>query len=103
MINKERYLDILSHILWEHYNEIKLKKSVSEEQKKYIEGYMAAARALDIFSHEELKEVIDKMHLKVFGKTIQERRLSESNNTSSINGLLDIPTFIREGVSLDKK
>ena len=30
MINKERYLDILSHITWEYCKEIKLNNSVSE-------------------------------------------------------------------------
>ena len=103
MTNKERYLDILSHILWEHYNEIKLKNSVSEERKQYIKGYMAAARALNVFDYEELKEVIDKMHFKAFGKTIKERKKSKTSDSPLDDELLEIPTFIREGISLKKK
>ena len=103
MTNKERYLDILSHLLWEHYNEIKLKKHVSEDRKQYITGYMAAARALNVLDYEELKEIIDKMHFKTMGKTIEERRKSESGKSSLNDEFLEVPTYIREGISLKKK
>ena len=103
MTNKERYLDILSHIVWEHYNEIKLNNSVSEERKEYIKGYMAAARVLNVLDYEELKEIINKVHFKAFGKTIEERKESESSESFLNNEFMEILTFIREGISLKKK
>jgi hypothetical protein len=103
MINKERYLDILSHIVWEYCKEIKLNNSVSEERKQYIKGYMAAARALNVLDYEELKEIINKVHFKAFGKTIQERKKSKTSDSPLDDELLEIPTFIREGISLKKK
>jgi len=102
MTNKERYLDILSHILWEHYNEIKLKNSVSEERKQYIKGYMAAARVLNVLDYEELKEIINKVHFNAFGKTIEERKQSESSESFLNKEFMEILTFIREGISLKK-
>jgi hypothetical protein len=102
MTNKERYLDILSHIVWEHYNEIKLKNSVSEERKQYIKGYMAAARVLNELDYEELKEIINKVHFKAFGKTIEERKQSESSESFLNKEFMEILTFIREGISLKK-
>ncbi len=103
MINKERYLDILSHIVWEYCKEIKLNNSVSEERKQYIKGYMAAARVLNIFDYEELKEVIDKVHFNAFGKTIEERKQSESNESFLNKEFMEILAFIRDGISLKKK
>ena len=103
MTNKERYLDILSHIAWEYCKEIKLNNSVSEERKQYIKGYMAAARALNVLDYEELKEIINKVHFKAFGKTIKERKKSKTSDSPLDDELLEIPTFIREGISLNKK
>ena len=103
MTNKERYLDILSHIVWEYCKEIKRNNSVSEERRQYIKGYMAAARALNVFDYEELKEVIDKVHFNAFGKTIEERKQSESSESFLNKEFMEILTFVREGISLKKK
>jgi hypothetical protein len=103
MINKERYLDTLSHIAWEYCKEIKLNHSVSEEQKQYIKGYMAAARALNVFDYEELKEVVEKVHFNAFGKTIEERKKSESRESFFNNEFMEILAFIRDGISSKKK
>lgn len=103
MTNKERYLDILSHIVWEYCKEIKLNNSVSEKRKQYIKGYMAAARVLNVLDYEELKEIINKVHFKAFGKTIEERKRSESSESFLNNEFMEILTFIREGISLKKK
>jgi len=103
MTNKERYLDILSHIVWEYCKEIKLNNSVAEERKQYIKGYMAAARVLNVLDYEELKEIIDKVHFNTFGKTIEERKQSESSESFLNKEFMEILTFIREEISLKKK
>ena len=100
MANKERYIEVLIRILNDHYNDIKKKKSGSKERQQYIDGYLLAARALDVLSYDELKEVIDDTHFKVFGKTIQERQQSEIKKSFQNNHSLKVPTFIREGISL---
>src|SRR5208337_1802336 len=102
MTNKERYLDILSHIVWEYCKEIKLNNSVAEERKQYIKGYVAAARVLNVLDYEELKEIINKVHFKAFGKTIEERKQSESSESFLNKEFMEILTFIREGISLKK-
>ena len=103
MINKERYSSLLSKLLNDYYKEIKRAGSASKESKEYIDGYLTAARALNIFQYEELKDIVEKIHFKAFGKTIQERRLSELTESSSDNEFLKIPTYIREGMSINKK
>ena len=103
MINKERYITVLSQLLNDYYKEIKRTSSASKESKQYIDGYLTAARALNIFQYEELKDIVEKIHLKAFGKSIHERRLSELTESSPDDEFLEIPTYIREGMSLNKK
>lgn len=103
MANKARYIEILTQVLNEHYKEVKRHCEGSKDRQQYIDGYLAAARALDAFSYDELKDIIDKIHFKAFGKTIDERRKSEGRDSSSNKKLLEIPTYIREKISLDKK
>lgn len=102
MINKKRYIEILSQLLNEHYADIKRNSDHAKESKQYIIGYLTAARTLSAFDYEELKRIIDEIHFQAFGKTIEERRKAELSEPSSNNDILDIPTFIREGILLDK-
>jgi len=103
MINKERYISVLTKLLNDYYREIKRTGSESKESKKYIDGYLTAARALNLFQYEELKDIIEKIHLKAFGKTIQERRMSGLRESSPDDEFLKIPTYIRDGMSLNNK
>jgi hypothetical protein len=103
MANKERYKEVLVRILNDHYNDIKLKNSGTKDRQQYIDGYLIAARALDVFSYDELKEIIDDTHFKIFGKTIPERKQSEIKKSFQDNHSLSIPTHIRWGISLDDK
>jgi hypothetical protein len=90
MINKDHYIEILSKVLNRHYDDIKQTGIESIERQQYIEGYLTAARALDAFDYKELKEVIDRIHFKAFGKTTDEKRRR-------------IPTYIRKGITLDEE
>jgi hypothetical protein len=101
MINKDRYIGILAQILNEHYDEIKRKNTGSKDRQQYIDGYLTAARALNVFNYEELKDLIDKVHFEAFGKTIEERRKSELVKSGSDDDSLDIPTYIRKNIILE--
>jgi hypothetical protein len=100
MINKDRYIGILAQTLNEHYDEIKRKNVGSKDRQQYIDGYLTAARAPDVFDYEELKDLIDKIHFEAFGKTIEERRRSELVKSGSDDDSLDIPTYIRKNIIL---
>ena len=102
MINKIRYTEILTQLLNEHYAEIKRKSSVSKDHEQYIDGYLTAARALDVFDLKKIKKIIDSIHFNAFGKTIEERRKSESCRDSLDESILAIPTYIRDGIQMDK-
>jgi len=100
MINKDRYIALLTQILTEHYNTIKEKDTVAKDRQQYIDGYMTAARALGACDYEELKVLVDKVHFEAFGKTIEERRRSGFIKSSTEDDSLDIPTYIRKGILL---
>ena len=98
VINKERYTGTLRQLLTEHYDNIRKNIAVKERQD-YIDGYLTAARALDAFDYQELKEIIDNTHIAVFGKTVEERRRVEVSKPDDDS--LDIPTYIRKGIALE--
>ncbi|MEE9910242.1 MAG: hypothetical protein K4571_00835 [Deltaproteobacteria bacterium] len=103
MINKERYTEILSQLLNEHYDEIKKRGSASNARQQYIDGFLTAARALEAFDYDALKGVIEQVHFNAFGKTIEERRKSEVDNRLIDEKFLAIPTYIRDRIVLDKE
>ena len=39
-----------------------------------VRGFQEAARVLEIFSYEEVQQIIDATHLEIMGETRQERR-----------------------------
>lgn len=101
MIDKGRYFAELERLLEEHYSKIKAKGRESEKGRHFIDGYLTAARALGGISYGELQEVIERVHLRVFGKTIKERRRTALNELSPDDDSLVIPTYIRMGIPLD--
>lgn len=103
MINKSRYIEIPNQLLNEYYSEIKKKHSASKDRQQYIDGYLTAARALGVFDYDELKKTIENIHFNTFGVTIEERQKSELNSYSLDESALAIPTYIRDGISLDDK
>lgn len=103
MIKRKRYIEKLMQLLNECYDEIKLKSDKTKDQQQYITGYLNAAMDLDAFTHDELKVIIDKVHFKAFGKTIEERKKLELSEPSSEYDLLAIPAYIRGGISLEKE
>ena len=103
MIKKKRYIEILIQHLDNYYDEVKLKSDAAKDHQQYINGYVNAAIDLGVLTFEELKPTIDKVHFKAFGKTIEERRKSELNESPSDNDYFHVPTYIRQGILLDKK
>ena len=105
MIDKDRYLNNLKILLREKYTYLKSKEETPSDLKQYLEGYLTAARTLDAVSYVEIKAVIDEAHYEIFGKSIEERRLAElyASVPQGDPDDLDIPTWIRRGVRLDKQ
>lgn len=117
-MNKERYFNLLSELLREYYNDIKDSGVSSPEHENFINGYLTAARTLNVVYQKEMNEFAEKIHFEVFQMTIGERReslqdkpeMSEAEtedetevpvtSESSEEDFLDIPAYKRKGVQL---
>jgi len=104
MIDKDSYLDKLKILLQERYAYLQRCEVASPELIQYLEGYLSAARTLDAVSYDEIKAVMDKAHYEVFGKTVEERQLAElyAPVPQGDPDDLELPTWIRWGVRLDR-
>ena len=101
MIDKDRYFEILKHILSEHYNIMNATHKIVPERQQFIDGYITAAVALDALSQAELQEFIEKLHFEVFGMTIQERRKTMTFENGAEEDSLEVPAYIKKGVELE--
>mgnify|MGYP001389215115 FL=1 len=104
MIDKDAYLTKLKMLLIERYGYLKRCEVAPPELIQYLEGYLSAARTLDAVSYDEIKAVMDKAHYEVFGKTIEERQLAElyASVPKGDPDDLELPTWIRRGIRLDR-
>ena len=70
-----------------------------EYQKNYLWGYSNAGKTIELVSAEEIQEVIDRAHLKVYGEARADRaeRLKPLGDGSEVPDwdAFDEPTFER--------
>ena len=98
-MNKIEFLKHVEQQLSEVFKQVQIGNR-PDKQKYRTEGFMQAGRVLGIVDESELKELMEKVHLDVFGMTITERekikiemqkQLEESDFAE-----LDVPTFVRD-------
>lgn len=70
-----------------------------EHQKNYLWGYSNAGKTIELVSAEQIQEVIDRAHLKVYGEARADRaeRLKPLGDGSEVPDwdAFDEPTFER--------
>lgn len=101
MIDKHKYLETLRELLNGHYAIIKSTHIMPQERQGFIDGYLAAARALNAVDYDELKDFIEKIHFEIFGKTVEERRKSLKLKPGTVEDCLDVPAYLRQGIKLE--
>lgn len=99
MINKEQYMEILQHVLKEHYRVMNTTNKISQDRQQFIDGYITAAIALDAFNEQDLGEFIEKLHFEIFGMTIKERQQTRTFENGVADDFLAVPAYIRKGVN----
>ncbi|WP_319380073.1 hypothetical protein [Thiomicrorhabdus sp.] len=95
-MEKKNYLAHLRKLLEKQYVEVQQSSSRSLSKNERIEGYMEAGLASSLVTSKELKHIINEAHFSVFGVNFDDR-CDASMQTES---LLDIPTWIRQGIKL---
>jgi hypothetical protein len=73
-MTKEGYLKFLGQLLREHYNAIKKTGITSSDSQEFINGYLTAVRTLNAIYQKDLKDYVERIHVEVFGITIDERQ-----------------------------
>ncbi len=93
--DKEKFADYFKIILTDLYKSPRKKGGTNKEKKGFVDGFMHAGIIIGLVEMEELETLIGQVHLKVFGKTLEERKALIKSAQLSKN-VLDIPTFYRQ-------
>jgi hypothetical protein len=99
-MTKEGYLKFLGQLLREHYNSIKETGITSSDSRQFIEEYLTAARTLNAIYQKDLKDYVERIHVEVFGMTIDERQKLGNSQSEISEDELDIPAYKRKGIKL---
>ena len=99
-MTKEGYLKFLGQLLREHYNAIKNTGITSSDSQEFINGYLTAARTLNAIYQKDLKDYVEKIHVEVFGLTIDERQKLDTPQSEISEDELDVPAYKRKGIKL---
>ena len=99
-MTKEGYLKFLGQLLREHYNSIKETGAVPSDSQESINGYLTAARTLNAIYQKDLKDYVERIHVEVFGMTIEERQKLDPPQSEISEDELDIPAYKRKGIKL---
>ena len=99
MKNREEYLQELECRLMRMFKASRDGHKAAPEERHRLEGFMQAGAFLGLATSDELKSLMNQVHVDVFGKTIQERQSEQS--TIQIPESLDYskyeqPTYERD-------
>ncbi|GEM78078.1 hypothetical protein [Vibrio superstes] len=84
MNNKQAFVDLLSEEYQQHLAIPATQSHKKRESKQFIRGLMTASRLLGV-SFDELSEVVG----------------CQSNQVSSNEDMLEVPTYIRENIEIE--
>ena len=98
-MNKFEFLKHVEKQLSEVFKQVQIGNR-PDKQKYRTEGFMQAGRVLGIVNELELNELMEKVHIDVFGMTIKEREKKKLEMQKQLEesdfAELDIPTFVRD-------
>jgi len=98
-MNRENYLNEVEKRLNRIFTASKEGYKVSPVERHRLEGFMAAGVFMGLVTNAELAKVMNDIHVRLFGKTIQQRK-SELPGSWQEEGIdysfYDQPTFVRK-------
>jgi hypothetical protein len=98
-MNRENYLNEVEKRLNRIFTASKEGYKVSPVERHRLEGFMAAGVFMGLVTNAELAKVMNDIHVRLFGKTIQQRKaeLPGSWQEEGIDySFYDQPTFERK-------
>ena len=98
-MNREDYLNEVEKRLNRIFTVSKEGYKTPPAERHRLEGFMAAGVFMGLVTNAELAKVMDEIHVRLFGKTIQQRKkeLPGSWQEEGIDyGFYDQPTYERK-------
>lgn len=75
------------------FNASKEGYKASPVERNRLEGFMSAGVFLELTTNNELKELLDRIHFEVFGKTIEDRKAELQNEARWREEAIDYTAF----------
>ena len=101
IVDKKKYHSAFETVVGKYYSVLKDVGAVPTKWEGYVEGYMQVGLLLEITSSDELDEIIQESHYKIFEMSVEERKKKYKTKMKIDENDLDIPTFIRDGKILE--
>lgn len=74
---KDKFLNALQKQLSEAFTAVKAGQRISIEDKYRCEGFMQAGVELGLVTDDEVSQLINSVHVSIYGESIAERRSKE--------------------------
>lgn len=78
-MNKERYLAEIEIRLLKHFSASREGYKAPAEDRHRLEGFMQGAAFMGFATSQDMAELMERAHLTVFGKTIEQRRVEHGS------------------------
>lgn len=78
MKNREEYLQEVESRLIRMFRASRDGHKAAPEERHRLEGFMQAGTFFGLSTSDELKSLMDQVHVDIFGKTIQERQSEQA-------------------------
>ena len=98
-MNRENYLNEVEKRLNRIFTASKEGYKVAPAERHRLEGFMAAGVFMGLVTNAELAKVMDDIHVRLFGKSIQQRKAELPGNWQEEGidySFYDQPTFERK-------
>ncbi len=98
-MNRENYLNEVEKRLNQIFTASKEGYKAAPAERHRLEGFMAAGVFMGLVTNAELAKVMDDIHVRLFGKTIVQRKAELPGNWQEEGidyGFYDQPTFERK-------
>ncbi|MBT7444807.1 MAG: hypothetical protein HN790_12685 [Methylococcales bacterium] len=99
-MNHNRYITTLKSEFSSVFTQLKTHGKSNDKDRHRAEGFLHAARVLEIMSDQDIQSLMDTVHFDIFKMTIEQRKQQQKSQqhelTDEFYKLLDLPTFIRE-------
>jgi len=97
-MDKNTYTDKLISLFTEYFETV-LSRKPDVELKNRIQGFIQAGELLSVINREQSAQIMENVHLQVFGETISERKSKKEAFKEALksrdDSYFDIPAYER--------